>query len=139
VTARSINPAGWPTPKGYANGVAARGELVFVAGQVGWTPDGRFEAKDFAGQVGQALRNTVAVLEAAGAEPRHIVRMTWYVTDKRDYLANLAEVGRCYREIIGRHYVAMTLVEAAALLEDDAKIEIETTAVIPDAESAPSS
>jgi enamine deaminase RidA (YjgF/YER057c/UK114 family) len=136
---RSINPPGWPVPKGYVNGVAARGEHVFVAGQVGWTAEQRFAAKDFAGQLRQALQNTVAVLEAAGAAPRHIVRMTWYVTDKREYLASLAEIGRCYREILGRHYVAMTLVEVAALLEDEAKIEIETTAVIPDGDRAPPS
>jgi enamine deaminase RidA (YjgF/YER057c/UK114 family) len=137
VSNRPINPPGWPMPKGYVNAVAARGELVFVAGQVGWTAEQRFEAKDLAGQVAQALRNTVEVLAAAGAAPRHIVRMTWYVTDKREYLASLAEVGRCYREIVGRHYVAMTLVEVAALLEGDAKIEIETTAVIPDEDRAP--
>jgi enamine deaminase RidA (YjgF/YER057c/UK114 family) len=124
-------------PKGYVNAVAARGEQIFVAGQVGWTAEQRFEAKDLAGQVAQALRNTVEVLAAAGAAPRHIVRMIWYVTDKREYLAQLGEIGRSYREILGRHYVAMTLVEVAALLEGDAKIEIETTAVIPDEDRAP--
>jgi enamine deaminase RidA (YjgF/YER057c/UK114 family) len=124
-------------PKGYVNAVAARGEHVFVAGQVGWTAEQRFEATDLAGQVAQALRNTVEVLAAAGAAPRHIVRMTWYVTDKREYMAQLGEIGRAYREIVGRHYVAMTLVEVAALLEGDAKIEIETTAVIPDEDRAP--
>jgi enamine deaminase RidA (YjgF/YER057c/UK114 family) len=137
VSNRPINPPGWPMPKGYVNAVAARGELVFVAGQVGWTAEQRFEAKDLAGQVAQALRNTVEVLAAAGAGPRDIVRMTWYVTDKQEYLAQLGEIGRSYREIIGRHFVAMTLVEVAALLEDDAKIEIETTAVISDEDRAP--
>ena len=134
---RPVNPPGWPMPKGYVNAVAARGEHIFVAGQVGWTAEQRFEAKDLAGQVAQALRNTVEVLAAAGAGPRHIVRMTWYVTDKREYMAQLGEIGRAYREILGRHYAAMTLVEVAALLEGDAKIEIETTAVIPDEDRAP--
>ena len=134
---RPVNPPGWPMPKGYVNAVAARGDLVFVAGQVGWTAEQLFEAKDLAGQVAQALRNTVEVLAAAGAEPRHVVRMTWYVTDKREYLAQQGEIGRAYREIVGRHYAAMTLVEVAALLEGDARIEIETTAVIPDEDRAP--
>jgi len=137
VSNRPVNPPGWPMPKGYVNAVAARGEHIFVAGQVGWTAEQRFEAKDLAGQVAQALRNTVEVLAAAGAGPRHIVRMTWYVTDKREYMAQLGEIGRAYREILGRHYAAMTLVEVAALLEGDAKIEIETTAVIPDEDRAP--
>jgi enamine deaminase RidA (YjgF/YER057c/UK114 family) len=136
---RVLNPPGWPTPKGYVNGIAARGgETVFVAGQIGWARDQRFETDDFVGQLRQALMNTVDVLAAAGAEPRHIVRMTWYVTDKREYLSRLAEIGRCYREIIGRHFVAMTLVQVVALVEDRAKLEIETTAVVPDLETTPS-
>jgi enamine deaminase RidA (YjgF/YER057c/UK114 family) len=135
---RVLNPPGWSTPKGYVNGIAARGEMVFVAGQIGWTRDQRFETDDFVGQLRQALMNTVDVLAAAGAEPRHIVRMTWYVTDKREYLSRLAEIGRCYREIIGRHFVAMTLVQVVALVEDRAKLEIETTAVVPDLETTPS-
>jgi enamine deaminase RidA (YjgF/YER057c/UK114 family) len=139
MTVRPVNPPGWPTPKGYANGMTACGRLVFVAGQIGWTGEQRFETDDFVGQVRQALHNTVAVLDAAGAAPRHIVRMTWYVTDKREYLSRLDEVGRCYREIIGRHFPAMTLVQVVALVEDRAKVEIETTAVIPDREEDPSS
>src|SRR3569833_1350040 len=95
-----VNPAGWPKPKGYANGIAGRGRLVFVAGQIGWTPDEVWESDDFIGQLRQALKNTVAVLAAAGAGPEHIVRMTWYVTDKREYVTRLADVGRCYREVM---------------------------------------
>jgi enamine deaminase RidA (YjgF/YER057c/UK114 family) len=132
MTPHAVNPPGWPAPRGYANSVVARGAIVSVAGQIGWTAEGRFETDDLAGQVRQALLNTVAVLEAAGAEPGHIVRMTWYVTDKRDYTASLGPIGEAYREIIGRHYPAMTLVQVAGLLEDRAKVEIETTAVIPD-------
>jgi enamine deaminase RidA (YjgF/YER057c/UK114 family) len=129
---RTLLPPGWPTPKGYANGVAARGAQVFVAGQIGWTPQEKFETDSFTGQARQALLNVVAVLAAAGAKPEHLVRMTWYVTDKQEYLANLAEIGRAYREVIGRSFPAMTLVEVKALVEDRAKVEIEATAVIPD-------
>ena len=127
-----VNPEGWPQPKGYANGMTARGRLVFVAGQIGWTPEQRFESEVFVGQLRQALENTVAVLAAAGARPEHVVRMTWYVTDKREYLTRLADVGRCYREVMGRHFPTMALVQVVALLEDRAKLEIETTAVVPD-------
>lgn len=130
-----INPPHWAKPRGYANGVVSEGRAVFVAGQIGWNADCRFESDDFAAQVRQALRNTVEVLAAAGAEPRHIVRMTWFVTDKCEYLAAAAGVGAAYRETIGRHYPAMTLVQVAALLEDRAKVEIETTAVIPSVEA----
>jgi enamine deaminase RidA (YjgF/YER057c/UK114 family) len=129
---RTLLPPGWPTPKGYANGVAARGTQVFVAGQIGWTPQEKFETDAFAGQARQALLNVVAVLAAGGASPEHLVRMTWYVTDKQEYLANLAEIGRVYREVIGRSFPAMTLVEVKALVEDRAKVEIEATAVVPD-------
>ena len=125
-------PAGWPRPKGYANGVAVRGRQVYIAGMIGWTPDGVFESDDFAAQVRQALANVVAVLREAGGEPAHIVRMTWYVTDKREYLAAGREVGRAFREIIGAYNAAMTAVEVKALIEDRAKVEIEATAVIPD-------
>jgi enamine deaminase RidA (YjgF/YER057c/UK114 family) len=129
---RAIAPAGWPPARGYAHGISApAGDLVFVAGQIGWTADGRWETDDFIGQCRQALQNTVAVLAAAGAGPEHVARMTWYVTDKREYLSRLPELGRCYREIMGRHFPTMTLVQVAALLEDRARVEIETTAVIP--------
>ena len=130
---RAVNPPGWPQPKGYANATTGRGRLVFVAGQVGWRPaDGSFASDTFAGQFEQALHNTVAVLAAAGAKPEHVARMTWYVTDKREYLAALPELGRAWRAIMGRHYPAMALVEVSGLVEDRAKIEIETTALVPD-------
>jgi enamine deaminase RidA (YjgF/YER057c/UK114 family) len=127
-----LQPAGWAEPRGYANGVAARGKVIFVAGQIGWNARCEFETDDLVGQVRQALQNVVAVLAEAGAEPSHLARMTWYVTDKQEYRAALREVGRAYREVIGRHYPAMTLVQVAALLEDRAKVEIEATAVVPD-------
>jgi enamine deaminase RidA (YjgF/YER057c/UK114 family) len=130
---QALNPPGWPTPRGYANGIAAEGRVIFVAGQVGWTAAGRFETDDFAGQVRQALANVRDVLAVAGAGPEHVARMTWYVTDRREYLARLQDVGRAYREIMGKHYPAMTLVEVRALLEDGAKVEIEATAVLPHA------
>jgi enamine deaminase RidA (YjgF/YER057c/UK114 family) len=125
-------PTGWPRPKGYANGVTARGRLVFVAGMVGWDEHGVFHSDDFAAQARQALANVVAVLREGGARPEHIVRMTWYVTDKREYLAALREVGRAYRELIGAYNAAMTAVQVTALIEDRAKVEIEATAVVPD-------
>jgi enamine deaminase RidA (YjgF/YER057c/UK114 family) len=125
-------PPGWPRPKGYANGVVVTGRQVYLAGMIGWDPQGVFHTDDFAGQVEQALRNVVAVLREAGGEPRHIVRMTWYVTDKREYLAAAPDIGRAFREIIGSYAVAMTAVEVKALIEDRAKVEIEATAVIPD-------
>jgi enamine deaminase RidA (YjgF/YER057c/UK114 family) len=127
-----LQPAGWPRPKGYANGVVARGRQVHIAGMIGWTPAGVFESDDFAAQARQALANIVAVLREAGGEPTHIVRMTWYVTDKREYLAAGRDVGRAFREIIGAYNAAMTAVEVKALMEDRAKVEIEATAVIPD-------
>jgi len=126
-----LNPAEWPKPKGYANGVAAEGRQVYVAGQIGWNAQAQFDSDDLVDQTRQALRNIVRVLAEAGARPEHIVRMTWYVTDKRDYMARNADLGRVYREILGRHFPAMTLVQVAALLEDRAKVEIEATAVIP--------
>jgi enamine deaminase RidA (YjgF/YER057c/UK114 family) len=128
---RVLNPPGWPTPRGYSNGIAAEGTLVFVAGQVGWTAAGRFETADFAGQARQALENIRTVLATAGARPEHVTRMTWYVCNRREYLASLKEVGRAYRDIMGWHYPAMTLVEVQALLEEGAKVEIEATAVLP--------
>lgn len=127
-----LNPAEWAAPKGYANGIAARGRMVFVAGQIGWTAEARFESDDLVDQTRQALRNIVRVLGEAGGRPEHLVRLTWYVTDKRDYAARSTDLGKAYREIIGRHYPAMTLVQVASLLEDRARVEIEATAVIPD-------
>jgi len=124
-------PAGWPRPKGYANGVAASGRQVFIAGMIGWNAQGVFASDAFADQARQALLNVVAVLREAGGKPEHIVRMTWYVTDKREYLAAGQAVGQAYREIIGAYNAAMTAVEVTALMEDRARVEIEATAVIP--------
>jgi enamine deaminase RidA (YjgF/YER057c/UK114 family) len=128
---RILQPPGWPRPKGYACGVAAYGTTVFVSGQIGWDENGRFTAHDIAGQVRQALRNVTTIIAEAGARPEHIVRLTWYVTDKREYLDAQREIGDAYREVMGRHFPAMSVVAVAALLEDDAKVEIEATAVIP--------
>lgn len=128
---QAVLPEGWPRPKGYANGVVAEGRMLFVAGMIGWDADGVFHTDDFAGQARQALRNVADVLKAAGANGENIVRMTWYVTDKREYLAASREVGQAFREIIGSYTVAMTAVEVKALIEDRAKVEIEATAVIP--------
>jgi enamine deaminase RidA (YjgF/YER057c/UK114 family) len=127
----ALLPEGWPRPKGYANGVAAVGRQIHVAGQVGWSPAGVFASDDFAAQTRQALENIVAVLRAGGARPEHIVRMTWYVTSKREYLAAGREIGRAFREIIGVYDIAMTAIEVTALMEDRAKVEIEVTAVVP--------
>jgi len=124
-------PPGWPRPKGYSNGVAASGRMVFTGGMVGWNAEQLFETDDFAEQTAQALRNIVAVLAEANARPEHIVRLTWYVTDKAAYLANLKELGSAYKDIIGRHYPAMALLQVVALVEDRALVEIEATAVIP--------
>jgi enamine deaminase RidA (YjgF/YER057c/UK114 family) len=126
-----LQPPGWPRPRGYSNGVAASGRQVFVSGMIGWNADGHFESDDFALQSRQALLNIVEVLGEAGARPEHIVRMTWYVLDKRAYLAASAELGEAYREIIGKHYPAMTAIEVRALIEDRAQVEIEVTAVVP--------
>ena len=126
-----LQPPGWPRPRGYSNGIAARGTLVFVGGQIGWNARGEFESDDFAAQARQALANVVAVLAEAGGRPEHIARMTWYVTDRREYVAAYRAVGEAYRELIGRHYPAMTAVEVAALVEERAKVEIEATAVLP--------
>ena len=125
-------PRGWPRPKGYANGVVASGRQVFIAGMIGWDADGVFHSDDFAGQVRQALQNIVDVLREAGGKPEHIVRMTWYVIDKREYIAAGREVGQAFREIIGSYNAAMTAVEVKALIDDRAKVEIEATAVLPD-------
>jgi enamine deaminase RidA (YjgF/YER057c/UK114 family) len=125
-------PEGWPRPSGYAHGVAASGRVVAVAGQIGWVPaTAAFETDDFAGQVKQALANVRAVLREAGAEPRHVVRLTWYVTDRGAYLAARRAIGEAYREVFGRHYPAMSVVVVSALLEERARVEIEATAVVP--------
>jgi enamine deaminase RidA (YjgF/YER057c/UK114 family) len=129
-----VNPAGWPKPRGYANAVSGRGRMIFVAGQIGWTPDERWESDDFIGQLRQALKNTIEVLAAAGAAPEHIVRMTWYVTDKQEYLASKVAIGAVWRDLLGRNFPAMALVQVVALVEDRARLEIETTALIPDAD-----
>jgi len=125
-------PPGWPRPKGYANGVTVSGRQVYIAGMIGWDAQGAFHTDDFAEQAQQALQNIVDVLREAGGKPEHIVRMTWYVTDKREYLAAGREIGRAFREIIGSYNAAMTAVEVKALIEDRAKVEIEATAVIPE-------
>ena len=125
-------PPEWPRPKGYANGVAASGRQVFIAGMIGWDAQGVFHSDDFAAQTRQALQNIVDVLREAGGRPEHIVRMTWYVTDKREYVAAYPEIGRHFRELIGSFNAAMTAVEVSALVEDRAKVEIEVTAVVPD-------
>ena len=130
MTSQILLPEGWPRPKGYSNGVAAEGRMVFVAGQIGWDEHGAFHATDFPGQFRQTLLNTLAVLKAGGAGPEHVVRMTWFITDKPAYLASLREIGAIWRELMGAHYPAMAVVVAAGLIEDAALIEIETTAVI---------
>ncbi len=126
-----LQPAAWAKPKGYANGVAATGRQVFVAGQIGWNAQSQFDSDDLVAQVRQALQNVVAVLAEAGATPAHITRMTWYLTDKREYLARAREIGAAYRETIGDFAIAMTAVQVVALIEDRAQVEIEVTAVIP--------
>ncbi|MEQ8344104.1 MAG: RidA family protein [Sneathiellaceae bacterium] len=127
-----LQPAGWAAPRGYSNGIAATGRQVFVAGQIGWSAEGKIVSDDFAAQTRQALENTVAILREAGAGPQHIARMTWYVTDKAEYAAAGRAIGAAYKEVIGKHYPAMTLVQVAGLLEPGAKVEIESTAVVPD-------
>lgn len=126
-----LHPSHWKAAVGYANGVLASGQTVFVGGQIGWNADQVFESDDFVVQVNQALQNIVAILKEANAGPEHIVRLTWYVTDKQEYLARLKEVGAAYREVLGKHFPAMTMVQVAGLVEDQAKVEIEATAVIP--------
>jgi enamine deaminase RidA (YjgF/YER057c/UK114 family) len=128
---RALQPPGWAKPKGYANGIEAQGRLVFVAGQIGWKADAVLAGPDLPSQTRQALANIVAVLAEAGAEARHIARMTWYVTDKSEYNRDIKAIGAIYRDIIGSHYPTMTLVQVADLLEPGAKVEIEATAVVP--------
>jgi enamine deaminase RidA (YjgF/YER057c/UK114 family) len=127
-----LQPDGWTRRRGYANGIAATGRMVFVSGVVGWNADGVFNTDDFAGQVRQALANVVAVLKEGGAGPEHIVRMTWYVLDKKEYVAVYPEIGAAYRDLIGRHFPTMSAVQVAGLVEDRAKVEIEVTGVVPE-------
>jgi len=127
-----LQPPGWARPKGYANGISAEGRLVFVAGQVGWNPaTEKFESDNFVAQARQALENIAAILEQAGAKPEHMVRMTWYVTSKEEYLASLGDLGPAYRDVMGRNFPAMTAVQVAGLVEEGGKVEIEVTAVMP--------
>ena len=129
---KHLQPPGWLPPKGYANGIAARGTQIFVGGQIGWNSQQQFETDDFVAQTGQALRNIVEVLREAGAGPEHMVRMTWYITDRDEYNSRLRELGPVYREAMGRNFPAMTCVQVARLVEARAKVEIEVTAVLPD-------
>jgi len=129
---RLLQPGGWKPSVGYSNGIAARGRFVFVGGQIGWNRQAQFETDDLVGQVRQTLQNVIAVLAEAGGGPQHITSMTWYLIDKHDYLARQKEIGKAYRETIGRHFPAMAAVQVAALIEDRAKVEIQATAVIPD-------
>ena len=130
---KRLHPPNWATPKGYANGISARGTLIFVGGQIGWNAQQQFESDDFIAQTRQALDNVHAVLAAANAGPEHMVRMTWYVVDRVEYNARLRELGEAYRAVMGKHFPAMTCVEVSALMEQQAKVEIEVTAVLPDA------
>jgi enamine deaminase RidA (YjgF/YER057c/UK114 family) len=126
-----LHPRHWKGAKGYANGIAAEGRMVFVAGQIGWNADQKFESQDFVAQTRQALQNIVAVVREAGGAPEHITRLTWFITDKKEYLSRLAEVGEAYRSVMGTHFPAMSMVQVVALVEDGAKVEIEASAVIP--------
>lgn len=128
----SLLPEGWPRPSGYANGIAARGRLIIVGGQVGWNAAQEFESDDLIAQIRQTLQNIVAVLEAGGAMPEHLVQLTWYFTDIREYATRLAEVGAVYRDVIGRHFPAMAAVEVRALVEPRARVEIQALAVVPE-------
>jgi enamine deaminase RidA (YjgF/YER057c/UK114 family) len=133
---QTLLPENWPRPKGYSNGMVARGRQVFIAGQVGWNSECRFTATTLAGQLKQALQNIVAVLAEAKGRPEHIVRLTWYLTSREEYLAQLKEIGAAYREVMGNHYPTMTAVQVVSLIEAEAKVEIEATAVVPDVASA---
>ena len=126
-----LHPRHWKRAKGYSNGIAADGRIVFVAGQIGWNAHQKFESLDFVAQIRQALQNVVAVVREAGGAPEHITRLTWFITDKKEYLARLAEVGEAYRSVMGTHFPAMTMVQVVALVEDGAKVEIEASAVMP--------
>jgi enamine deaminase RidA (YjgF/YER057c/UK114 family) len=128
---RILQPPGWARAKGFSNGIAASGRLVFIAGQIGWTGECKWEARDFAGQFRQALKNILEVLKEANGRPEHIVRLTWYVLDKHEYLDSLKNVGEAYRELMGRHYPTMAVVQVGGLVEEEARLEIEATAVVP--------
>jgi len=130
-----LQPEGWSKPAGYANGISARGRMVFVGGQIGWNGQSVFETDDLVAQIRQALKNVVAILAEAKAKPEHITSMTWYFTDKTAYVANLKAIGQVYREVMGRHYPAMVAVEVMALIEDRAKVEIQVIAVVPEPET----
>ena len=132
-TQQVLQPQGWPMPRGYSNGIAASGRLIFVAGQVGWDPQGRFPSASLAAQVRLALENVRAVLAQGGARPEHVVRLTWYVTSRDEYYAELKGIGTAYREVMGRHFPVMSVVQVVALMEAEAKVEIEATAVLPEA------
>jgi enamine deaminase RidA (YjgF/YER057c/UK114 family) len=128
---RLLHPRAWKRAKGYANGIVAEGRIVFIAGQVGWNADQRFESQDFVAQVRQALENVVSVVREAGGAPEHVTRLTWFITDKAEYVSRLPEIGEVYRSVMGRHFPAMTMVQVAALIEDEARVEIEASAVLP--------
>lgn len=132
MTHKTLQPEGWVAPRGYANGIEARGRQIYVGGQIGWNAGCRFETDDLVAQIRQALSNCVAVVAAGGGLPQHIVRMTWYLQDKKEYVDRLKEIGSVYREVMGRHYPAMSAIQVAGLIEDQAKVEIEVTAVVPD-------
>ena len=129
---RLLQPSDWKPAKGYANGIAARGRYVFLGGQIGWNSNQQFETDDFVEQLRQTLQNIVTILAEAGGEPSHIVRLTWFITDKQEYVRRLPEVGEAYRSVMGRHFPTMSVVQVVALIEDRAKLEIEATAVLPD-------
>lgn len=128
---KTLQPEGWAKPRGYSNGIDATGRQIYVGGQIGWNGDCRFESDDLVEQIRQALQNSVDVVRVAGGGPEHIVRMTWYLEDKKEYVARLKEIGAVYRDVMGKNYPAMTAVQVADLVEDEAKVEIEVTAVIP--------
>jgi len=134
MSTKTLQPAEWPRPKGYANGMAARGQMIFISGQIGWDSNGQFSCDDLTGQTAQALRNIVRVLQEAHAEPRHLVRLTWYVLSRDAYVREARDIGAAYREILGKNFPAMSVVEVRALVEQRALVEIEATAVIPDDE-----
>jgi enamine deaminase RidA (YjgF/YER057c/UK114 family) len=126
-----LHPRGWKQPKGFANGIVAEGRMVFLAGQVGWNAEQQFDSQDFIAQTRQALANIVALVQEAGGRTEHITRLTWFITDKKEYLSRLRELGQAYRSVMGKHFPVMTLVQVVALVEDQAKVEIEATAVVP--------